>query len=316
MKSEEPSEKVSKAFSPAGISSFFEVCSLLTDKENVTPIEDIGSRGGGFAIQKGVFAEVSVSKSKTNSISVFINGKYAPEAKTSKMVAKNLLNRVEGAYKVIIKHEVQIPIGAGFGTSAGGALTTGLALSKALDLKFTFNEIGRIAHFAEIKCKTGLGTVGPLMLGGCLLTTEPGPPGTAVIDRIPLTQDYVIVAGVFGPTLTEEVLASSVKRAAANRWGGKTLKNILSEPTIENFLSCCFEFAEKTGFTTKRLKNLAILAEKAGAIGSAQNMVGEAIHAVTKSKNANRVAEAFKEVLPDDSIFISNIDFQGARLIL
>jgi len=57
------------------------------------------------------------------------------------------------------------------------------------------------------------------------------------------------------------------------------------------------------------------LAKKAGAIGTAQNMVGEAVHAIVLKENAPAVVEAFKKVLPKKSILVSQIDFQGARLV-
>jgi pantoate kinase len=305
----------SKAFSPAGISSFFEICDRTADGKPITNLEQVGARGGGFGIEKGVLTEVNVTKAKRNSVRVTINGKSSPKAETTKTVAQMLLEKADDSYEVLVKHDVQIPIGAGFGSSAAGALTTALALSKALDLKLTYNEIGKIAHVAEVKCKTGLGTVGPLMIGGCVLTIEPGAPGIAIIDRIPISTDYVIVAGVFGPTPTKEVLSSHEKRLAVNKWGRKTLEKILSEPSLENFLSCCREFAEKTGFVTERVRTLMRLADKAGAIGAAQNMVGEAVHALTTLENAENVAQAFKQVLSRDKILLAQVDIQGARLI-
>jgi hypothetical protein len=57
------------------------------------------------------------------------------------------------------------------------------------------------------------------------------------------------------------------------------------------------------------------LAEKAGAVGAAQNMVGEAVHALALAENAGNIAEAFKQVLPNEKILTAKIDFQGARLI-
>lgn len=309
------STKVSRAFSPAGISSFFEICDRTVDGKPINDLERVGARGGGFGIQKGVMTEVSVSEAKANSIRVFINGRLAPEAETTITVVQMLLNKVNRAYDVIVNHEVEVPIGAGFGSSAGGALTVGLALSNALDLSLTYNQIGRIAHVAEIKCKTGLGTVGPLMLGGCVLTVEPGAPGIAIIDRIPISADYVIVAGVFEPIPTKQVLSSPEKRETVNRWGRKTLKAILDEPSVENFLACCLEFAEKSGFMTERVRQLVRLAEKAGAIGAAQNMVGEAVHALAREKNAENIAEAFKQLLPNEKILVAKIDLQGARLV-
>ena len=303
-----------KAFSPAGISSFFEICDRTADGKPLTNPLKVGARGGGFGIRKGVLTEVRVAKADRNSVKVMINGSPAPEAETTKTTVNALLTKVDEKYAVAVRHEIEVPIGAGFGSSAGGALTTALALSKALDLKLTFNQIGRIAHSAEVQCKTGLGTVGPLMLSGCVLTVEPGAPGIAVIDRIPISPDYVVVAGVFGPILTKQVLSSHEKRRAINKWGRITLEKILDEPSLENFLTRCLEFAQKTGFMTERLQGLVRLAEEAGALGAAQNMVGEVIHAVTTLENAKRVVEAFKQVLPEDKIIVSEIDFQGARL--
>ncbi len=304
-----------KAFSPGGLSSFFEICDRAADDKFITDLERVGSRGGGFVLTKGVHTKVEVSEANRNKVDVFIDGRLAPEAETTRAVAEPILARADKKYAVVINHRVEIPVGAGFGSSAGGALGTALALSKALDLKFTYNQLGRIAHVAEVKCKTGLGTVGPIMLGGCILTVEPGSPGIGVIDRIPLSPDYIVVAGVFGPKPTKQILSSAEKRRDVDRCGRKTLDTILAEPSLENFLSCCWAFAKETGFATERVKHLVQLAKKAGAVGAAQNMIGEAVHAVVLEENVADVAEAFKQVLPKEKILISRIDFQGARLV-
>jgi len=307
--------KRAKAFSPAGISSFFEICDKTDDGKPIADLERVGSRGGGFGIQKGVLTEVSVSEAKANRIRVFINGNLAPEAETTRTVSQMLLSKSGKFCDVVINHKVDVPIGAGFGSSAAGALTAALALSKALELPLTYNQIGRIAHVAEVQCKTGLGTVGPLMIGGCILTVEPGAPGIGVIDRIPIRDDYVVVAGVLGSTPTKQVLASAEKRREVNRWGRKTLEAILAEPSVENFMACCLDFADKAGFMTPRVRQLVKLAEKSGAVGAAQNMVGEAVHALALEENAGNIAEAFKQVLPNEKILVAKIDFQGARLV-
>lgn len=307
--------KTAKAFSPSGISSFFEICDSTPNGSPISDLEKVGARGGGFGLEKGTNTEVTISSAETNHIRVFINRKETPEAETTKLVAQMLLEKVDKAYDVIVVHKVDVPIGAGFGSSAAGALTTALALSKTLELSMTYNQLGKLAHVAEVKCKTGLGTVGPLMLGGCVLTLEPGAPGIALLDRIPISKDHVVVAGVFGPTPTKEVLSSSEKRGQVNKYGRKTLEDILSEPSLENFLACCLSFAEKTSFLTPRLRGLVKLAKKAGVIGAAQNMVGEAIHAVTTSENVENVVDAFKQALPKEKIIVARVDTQGARLV-
>lgn len=303
-----------KAFSPAGISSFFEICDTDSKGNPISDLERVGARGGGFALQKGVATHARVSEAEAQSIHVLINGRNAPEAKTTETVAETLLARTGEKYEVTVEHEVEVPIGAGFGTSAGGALGTALTMSKALNLNLTYNQIGRIAHVAEVKCRTGLGTVGPLMIGGCVVTIEPGAPGRALLDRIPISEDHTIVVGVYGPILTRTVLSSQERRAAVNKWGGKTLDKILDEPSLGNFLECCCDFAEKTGFMTNRLRRLIKLAKEAGAIGAAQNMVGEAVHALTTSENTGNVVQAFKRVLPQEKILVSQLDLRGARL--
>ncbi|MFX0202592.1 MAG: hypothetical protein ACFFCW_41340, partial [Candidatus Hodarchaeota archaeon] len=181
--------KSASAFSPAGISSFFEICDTTCDGKPIINPERIGARGGGFVISKGVLTQIRLRESTQNQIEVLINGKPWPEANTTKTVVETLLERAGIRSKVIVSHRVDVPIGAGFGSSGAGALSTALALSKVLDLHLTFNQLGRIAHVAEIKCLTGLGTVGPLMLGGCIMTIEPGAPGYSVIDRIPISSN-------------------------------------------------------------------------------------------------------------------------------
>ncbi len=307
--------KTADAFSPGGISSFFEICDTTSDGKPFSDPTRIGARGGGFVIQKGVHTHVEVSDAKNTTIQVIINGRTAAEAETTRSVAQTLLNQTKLSREVTIIHKIDIPIGAGFGSSAGGALGTALALSETLGLSFTYNQLGRIAHAAEIQCKTGLGTVGPIMMGGCVLSVEPGGPGVGVVDRIPVGRDYAIIAGTFGPTATKQVLSSPEKRRDVNLWGKRTLDQILEQPSIENFLQRSLEFAGKTGFMTVGTKNLVRLAERAGAVGVAQNMVGEAVHAVAHEKDAPRIIEAFKDVLPKENVLESKIDFQGARLI-
>ena len=308
--------KHATAFAPAAISSFFEICDTTSDGKPIADLERVGARGGGFGLEKGVLTEVSVSEAEKTSIQVFINSKPAPEAETTRTVIQMLLEKTKATYNIKVKHQIEVPIGAGFGTSAGGALTAGLALKEALALPLTYNQIGKAAHIAEIRCQTGLGTVSSLTVsGGCVLVVEPGAPGICVIDRLPLRPGYAVVTEFFSPTEKQTVLSSPERKRDVNRWGKKTLEAILSEPTLENFLASCWEFAEKTGLATERVRRLVKLAEKAGAVGATQNMIGEAVHAVVLEKNAFEVAEAFKQVSPRGEVLVSKIDFQGARLI-
>ena len=304
-----------KAFAPAAISSFFEIHDTEGGKP-IVDLEKVGARGGGFGLQKGVSTKVTAKLAEKSGVTVFINSKPALEAKTTRSVVDMLLCEVKQKYEVTVEHHIEVPVGTGFGTSAGGALTAGLALKEALDLPLTYNQIGKAAHVAEIRCQTGLGTVSSLTFtGGCVLVVEPGAPGICQLDRIPITPDYMIVAGYFQSNIPKTVLADPEKKRIINRYGKKTLDAILAEPTLENFLDRCWEFSQNAGFATQNVRRLVNLAKKAGAVGATQNMLGEAVHAVVHEKNVDMVAEAFKQVLPFENVIVSKIDFQGARLI-
>jgi hypothetical protein len=44
-------------------------------------------------------------------------------------------------------------------------------------------------------------------------------------------------------------------------------------------------------------------------------MVGEAVHALAREENAENIAEAFKQLLPNEKVLVAKIEFQGARLV-
>lgn len=237
--------KTAKAFAPAAISSFFEIHDTQGNKP-IVDLEKVGARGGGFGLQKGVLTQVTVKEAKSPVLTVIINDKDSPEAQVTKMMVEKILKTQQKTYVVNVHHEIEVPIGTGFGTSAGGALTAGLALKEALDLPLTYNQIGKIAHVVEIECHTGLGTVSSLAFtGGCVIVVEPGAPGICQIDRIPIAPEYMVVAGFFKSNIPKTMLADPEKKRMINRIGKKTLEAILDEPKLPNFLDCCWDFSER-----------------------------------------------------------------------
>ncbi len=96
-------------------------------------------------------------------------------------------------------------------------------------------------------------------------------------------------------------MSSPEKKKEINGYGRKALEAILAEPSLENFLDSCWAFAEKAGFANDGIRALVTAAKKAGAVGAAQNMIGEAVHAIVHEEDALSVAEAFKQTLPNTS---------------
>ena len=208
-----------------------------------------------------------------------------------------------------------MPIGAGYGTSAAGALSTALAINEALELGMTFDELGFYAHVAEIRCKTGLGTVGPQMVGGCIIQREGGPPGLCKIDQIPINRSYRIVSGYIGPISTSMVLSSAALYKIIGSEGRKTMQTILSNPTLGNFLTKSEEFASNIGLMTAKIRQLIKITKKNGAVGATQNMLGEAFHGVIDVQQAPDILHALNSHDPMIKFFSTAIDFEGARLV-
>jgi pantoate kinase len=303
------------AYAPSGISGFFEICDR--DRHG-RPIEDplrIGAKGGGIGLVKGVTTRVSATASDENRIDVFIDGREAPYALTTRMVTNRLLKLTSDHYRIRIEHRVEAPIGAGFGTSAAGAVSCGLALSSAVGLRVSFNRVMQEAHAAEVLCHTGLGTVEGMAGGGLVLVVKSGAVGYGLVDRIPIPEGLKVVAGCFRPIDKKTVLLAPEKHETINTLARTTMRRIRSYPTLENFLRSCKCFALDSGLASDRCRELIEAAETAGAVGASQNMIGEAVHAVTTRRNLEAVREAFLGFLPEEKIIISDVEFCGARLL-
>jgi len=303
-----------RAFSPGGISGFFQICDTKPDGSPIKDPERIGARGGGFGTADGVTTETTASPSGENKIDVYINCERR-QARTTETMVELLLRTTEENYDVEVRHTVVPPVGAGFGTSAAGAYSCGLALSRALGLNLTQNQIARMAHVADVTCSTGLGTVEGLTVGGLVLIVKSGAVGIGEVDRIPIGPNLRIVAGAFEPMDKSSIILSSKWKKKVNKLGVKTMNRILREPTLPNFIDSCKKFAFRLGLMSDRLEQLILEAEEAGAIGATQNMLGEAVHAVVTEESANAVYDLFKKYLPRDRIINSEIDFEGGRLL-
>jgi pantoate kinase len=295
------------AFCPAGISSFFQAVTTKSPPDTMDEACSIGARGGGFILEKGVHTQITIKPAKTNQIEVLINGRKAPEAKVTQKVCQLFLQTIKEKYRLHVNHRVEIPIGAGYGASAAGAVSTAMALTRALGLNLTLNRIGQFAHYAEIRCATGLGSVSGVIRGGMILILEPGAPGYDRVDWIPLDPSYRIVTGSFAPISKADILFSKKALQAVNREGQRVLEQVLQNPSPAHFMHLCHGFAKKAGFLTPRVANVLERVQEAGAIGATQNMIGEAFHAFVDADSVDFVAESVEHLFPPNSILVSRV---------
>ncbi|MGQ9788291.1 MAG: pantoate kinase [Candidatus Hadarchaeaceae archaeon] len=288
------------AFVPAHISGFFQPCDASTP-------ERTGSRNCGPCLNLGVKTEVNVEKSDYSKVKVFIDGRPAPDAKTTVVAAEQILIRTGINFRVRIDHFCDVPVGAGYGASGAGALGTAFSLAKALGLRLSRRKLVKVAHVAEVKCCTGLGDVGAQAFGGFVVGLEPGAPPYGKWKRIRVPQGVKVICATLGPISSKKLLGEAGFRRRAGELGAIALNKVLERPNINSFITASREFAEKLGLFDDELKELARAAERAGAIGASQVMIGRAVFALARGENISRVRRTFLEMLDPESLMVANI---------
>jgi pantoate kinase len=304
-----------RAFSPAGISSFFQACLWDSKGELLKDPALIGSRGGGFVIKKGVITELEAFPSDKTTIKVFINNKLTLNAHTTKTAVELVLKEVESAYEITIRHQIEVPISAGYGTSGAGALSAVIALNELLELKLSKQDIGRIAHIAEVECRTGLGSVSGILNGGLVLVKVPGVDGLFKTEKLAINPDWKVVTALVSPIRTRGVISSHEALRKINEYGEITLRSIMENPTVEHFFKLCKDFAINTGLMSVLIKKMTDAAVENGALGATQNMIGDAMHAIVEPRFLTSVVAALGNYINKEKIIVSDIDLNGPQLL-
>jgi len=301
-----------RVYSPCGVSSFFEICDTNPDGSKIENPLLIGARGGGFIIKRGTKTRAFFGDG-IKSDSVLINGKLTPDAKTSLQVIRLMREKYEFA-PVRVVHEIEPPIGSGFGTSGAGAVSTAIVLSDLFDLKLSLSEVSAFAHTGEIHSLTGLGTVISLVSGsGAMgLVTEPGSYSIGRVDSILADHSrYTLICACFGPIEKSSVLINEGRRRKVNEFGRQTLDAILDEPTPESLLKHSRRFAEASRIGGKELLTLADKAVRYGALGATQNMIGNAVHCLVEKSSRRRFLDQFTKHVPRENLFETDLTQSG-----
>jgi pantoate kinase len=209
---------------------------------------------------------------------------------------------------------VSVPIGAGYGTSAAGTAAACLALTDAADIPMTLNELGRLTHIAEVVNHTGLGTASALLVGGFVLVTEPGAPGIGSVDRLLFPKNHKIICVYVGPILTRGALSQADLARRVNPLAQRAMQAIRRTPDLQTFLMSARKFSDQAGFQTPKIARIMDVMTAAGAVGGAQNMIGEAVHAVAETSKIPRVVRAVRREFPSAKVFVTQLEDRGVRL--
>ena len=200
-------------------------------------------------------------------------------------VINEVLNILDIDTNFKITQDIQLPIGAGFGTSAASALSLTLALNEFLNLGYSQELCGQIAHMVEVNLGAGLGDVAAQMGHGLVLRLQAGAPGIGEIKSF--NEDVYIAWKTFGPIKTSEIIQDPHHKEVISRSGFKYLEMFEEEPSLENFLSFSNRFSNETKLMSDEVKDLVdYFNSSSDILGSSMAMLGNTAFAFAYDEDA------------------------------
>jgi pantoate kinase len=307
---ETPSAPEARAFAPGHITGFFEI-----DDSDPDPLKR-GSRGAGVSLAAGAVTDVRLSPADAPSLAVSLNDDARAGAPVSRRVVELFFEATgETPCAVEVAHRISVPEGAGFGSSGAGALSLALALNAAAGAPLSAVEAARLAHRAEIDCRTGLGTVLACTTGGLEIRTRAGAPGSGEARSFATPAGLIVLCLVYGPLSTAASLADPDLRRKINDAGASLGRRLLADPTVTRFLALSREFTEAAGLVTPRLRRLLDAFDRRN-VTAAMTMFGEALFTVIEAGRRSSLDELVAAAKAGGaSLFLSRVSPEGGSII-
>lgn len=254
-------------FVPGHITGFFNIENHEISLKN-------GSCGAGFLLSKGVKTTISPA----DKLIIDVN-------KGDDTVISEVLDILDVDTDFKIAQDISLPIGAGFGTSAASALSLTMAINEFLNLGYSKELCGQIAHRAEINLGSGLGDVIAQTGRGLVLRTQPGAPGIGEIKSF--EHDVYVAYKTFGKIDTCEIINDSNFKRVISEAGIKYLELFESEPTLENFLSFSNRFSHDINLMSEEVENIIdYFNSSSDILGSSMAMLGNTAFAFAYNEDA------------------------------
>ena len=232
-------------------------------------------------------------------VEVLINNKKS-DAAVTKLAVKYLVG--DKPFRIVVKSQMNLPRGQGFGMSGAGALSTTIALGEILEI--SKDVCLKAAHFAEVQLKTGLGDVIASSFGGIEIRREPGLPPWGIIEHIP--GNYDVVLCVTGKKIdTKKILSNQIQSKGIVTHGRFCTKKLLESPSLENLFSLSQYFSKKTNLAMDKTLRAVEAVQNYGA--ASMCMLGNSVFAVGKTDELCKILSNFGKV------FVCKIDEIGAR---
>lgn len=296
-----------QAFCPAHITGFFKAGIDSANPENA------GSLGAGFSIRDGVTTTVSVEQRLGLArYDISTEGFDVDNTKVSEFVVERFLELQDFESRFVsIRHEIAVPVGYGLGCSGAVALSLAYALDQALETGLPREEIGRIAHVAEVSCKTGLGDVLASYHGGFEIRTSPGAPGVGRVEKIESSGISAIMI-CLAPISTTDFLRDRL--AEINGLGGRMVDRLMETKSRDQFQDMSLEFAGHVNIMTPRMQKIVDEMHACG-IRCGVALFGQTVFALVPDGRMWEVSDVVSSKFAGATIIESKIDQRGARVV-
>ncbi len=259
-----------RAWAPGQITAFF------SPFKTTDPLFS-GSYGVSFAIEEGISAKISPN-SGTEDI-VMYNGRRLSTGPSLEIISS--LRLLTGIYipSIIVEQQGVLPISAGLSSSGAGALATGIAMNQHFSLGLNITTLGRIAHSAEVKCLTGLGSVFTQFHGGFLLRSSPGAPGIGSFIRLglPDSWDRSILILSWGGLSTSEILQDQERFNHIRKIGFEYTNKLIEKPHFKNALTYAEHFLDQSNLLPLSLEPVLSEIKSFDIVGAGMAMLGNTL---------------------------------------
>ena len=305
--------EAAEAFCPAHVTGFFKA-HIVRDAAGLSDQMRTGSTGAGFSLAAGVTTRVVAGRGPDGAPPQVVAAGRGGQTSLLRCVVKRFLRRagVSGGVRLGITHKASVPAGCGLGSSGAAALSLAYALDGALGTGLAGEEIGRIAHAAEIDCGTGLGDVLASYHGGFEIRTVPGAPGVGRVETIPAGGITAVVL-CLAPVSTSRFLRERLPEI--NGLGGAMTDRLRASRDYGHFQSMSLEFAKSVGVVTPRMRGVIDELDAAG-IGCGVALFGETIFCMGRAGSPEE--EGALKIFgrhPEGVTVRSGLDEGGARLL-
>ncbi len=256
--------------------------------------------------------KVTISKAHKDRVSVLMNNRPLQRPVVSKRVVDEYLHSAEGHWRVRVEHQCKLPIGAGYGTSGAGAASLSLALNEALGGQLRRIGALRVAHVADVKAKTGLGTVASVSAGGLAVRVSSGAPGIGKVRRIATSSRIRVVSGCFGKLSKPRILSSKRLTGRVNACSRGLVASLLDQGNASSFVSLSRKFCDCLCLVSRRLRVVLDSLDQRGVVGSMM-MLGDGAFCIVPQDEARNVARLLQNA--GMSAVISRVGRKGAHAL-